>query len=422
MASRYRLQPTAEQTAVMAMHCSHARFVWNLCLEQTNMYRPQWGATPNKYEQKRQLTEARKDSFLGEGSSVVQQQALRDFDQAMRNWWGGTHGRPTWRRHGIHEAFAIRDLTVRKLNRHWAEVLVPKCGLVKFRLSRPVPPEAKSARVTLDRAGRWHVSFTAPQPTFNREATGESVGVDVGIAHTLTLSTGEHLDMPALLTPGKAQRKRRLQRQMARQRKGSNRRDRTKAKVANLAAREADRRNDWIEKTSTDLVRRFDRIALEDLKIVSMVRSASGTIEAPGVNVAQKRGLNRAIHAQAWGKLRKRCEDKASAATSLCVVEVVNPRNTSRRCSECGHTENGNRKNQATFQCVSCGHSEHADVNASKNIKCKTAVGSTVTGRGGTPEYRPDKTSTVSAQLALSGASARNPLALAMGNFNCCTS
>jgi hypothetical protein len=107
--------------------------------------------------------------------------------------------------------------------------------------------------------------------------------------------------MPKLLSKGERQRKRRLQRKLARQVKGSNRRNKTKLAIAKLSAKESDRRKDWIEKTTTELVRNYDLIALEDLKVKNMTRSAKGTSETPGKNVAQKRGLNRAILEQLTG-------------------------------------------------------------------------------------------------------------------------
>ena len=400
MAHRYRLDPAAADLPVLVLHCSHARAVWNVALEQANMYRKHWGPTPNAAVRQRQLAEARQSlPWLKNGSSPVQQQALRDFDQAMRNWWAGTHGRPTWRSSAKgHHSFRVRDVNVRRLSRKWAEVHVPKLGFVRFRLSRPLPDEFGMATISMNRAGRWHVSFTAPQPAFQRETTGKSVGVDVGVAHALTLSTGEHMDMPVLLTAGEAQRKRRLQRQMARQRPGSKRRQATKHKIARLCAREADRRNDWIEQTTTRLVREFDHISIEDLHVTNMVRSAKGTITEPGVNVAQKRGLNRAIHRQGWSTIRRRLEQKAKAATTECVVVAINPRGTSQRCNVCGHTDSANRKNQAVFHCRACGHSDNADINASRNIN---AAGLAVTGRGGTaPAQRaqcPNETSTTEA-------------------------
>lgn len=393
MAHRYRLQPSEMQVPVLGMHCAHARAVWNVALEQANLFRRHWGPTPNAAERQRQLAEARKESWLGEGSSAVQQQALRDFDQALKNWWAGTHGRPTWRTKDRNNSFRVRDVNVRKINRRWAELLVPKLGMVRFRLSRPLPAEYGMATISMDRAGRWHVSFTAPQPSFQRATTGRTVGVDVGVVHTLTLSTGEHIDMPTLLSPGEAQRKVRLQRQFARQRKGSARRERTKRAIARLSAREVDRRNDWIEQTTTRLVREFDRITIEDLQVKNMVRSASGTIETPGVNVAQKRGLNRSIHRQSWAKWRTRLEQKAAAATEQCQVIAVNPRGTSQRCACCGHTEPDNRESQTVFVCRACGHRANADVNAAKNIN---AAGHAVAGRGGS-HGRADETSTTRA-------------------------
>jgi putative transposase len=334
MAHKYRLQPSDMQLPVLGMHCAHARAVWNVALEQANLYRKHWGPTPNAAVRQRQLAEARKDSWLSEGSSSVQQQALRDFDQALKNWWAGTHGRPTWRSKERNNSFRVRDVNVRKINRRWAELSVPKLGMVRFRLSRPLPAEYGMATIS----------------------------------------------MPTLLTSGEAQRKVRLQRHLARQRKGSNRRARTKHAIARLSAREADRRNNWIEQTTTDLVRRFDRISIEDLQVKNMVRSASGTIEEPGTNVAQKRGLNRSIHRQAWAKWRTRLEQKAAAATEQCQVIAVNPCRTSQRCARCGHTEPNNRESQAVFVCRACGHRAHADVNASENIN---AAGHAVAGRGG---------------------------------------
>ena len=383
MAGRFRLYPDDTSAGAMMRHCADARYVWNLALEQANTYRAERGPTPNSAVRMRQLADARSETWLGEGSSVVQQQALRDFDQALQNWWGGTHHRPTWRKAGQSEGFRVRDLSVAKLNRKWGTVYIAKVGPVRFRLTRPWGDvaSAKSARVTLDRAGRWHVSFTGGQPPFERTGTGtgSAVGLDMGIAATLTTSAGEQLHMPALLTAGEAQRKHRLQRRMSRQCKGSRRRARTKALVARLAAREADRRKDWIEKTTTQLVRDHDVIAVEDLKVSNMVRSAQGTVKAPGKNVAQKRGLNRSIQSQAWALLRQRLEDKALAAIPPVVVVAVNPANTSRRCSGCGHTAQDNRKSQAVFSCQSCGYTGNADVNAALNI---LTAGLAVSGRG----------------------------------------
>jgi len=395
MAHRYRLFPGPAEMAILAKHCGDARHVWNVALEQANCWRPGRASSPGSAERFRQLAEARQAfDWLKAGSSSVQQQALRDFDQALKNWWAGTHRRPRWRSKGYAEGFCVRDVTVARLNRRWATIHVPKCGPVRFRLSRPLPKEHGMARVTLDRARRWHVSFAGPQPVLHRRPTGRAVGVDMGVAATVTTSE-EDTATVAGLGPGEAQRRRRLERKLARQSKGSRRREATKVSLARLKAREADRRKDWVEKTTTALVRSFDLVAIEDLAVKNMVASGRGTTQAPGTNVAQKRGLNRSIHAQGWAMFRRRLEDKAAA----CAVTVVavDPKHTSQRCHACGYTASENRESQAVFWCRACGHQANADVNAARNI---LAAGLAVTARGGTPGRGPSEARTLREGLA----------------------
>jgi len=180
------------------------------------------------------------------------------------------------------------------------EVWIPKAGWVRFRWSRPVPAGVRSFRVTMDRAGRWHVAFAAIPGPVPAPGNGQVAGIDRGIAVSAALSTGELLRAPGLTPPQRA-RLRRLERTLARARRGSARRSRAKLAAARLRARETDRRTDWAEKTSTDLARRFDLIRVEDLNIANMTRSAGGTVAQPGRNVAQKTGLNRGGHAVGLG-------------------------------------------------------------------------------------------------------------------------
>lgn len=368
MARRYRLYPTPAQEAVMNRHCADARFVWNLALEQANLYRV-GRSTPGNAERMRQLTEARHDSWLGEGSSSVQQAALRDFDRAMRNWWKGSHGRPTWRKKHLHNGFVIRDITWQKLNRHWAEITIPKCGQVKFRLSRPVG-EHGSARVTLDPAGRWHVSLVSALQPLDRHATGAAVGIDRGVANSLATNDGTMAHAPALSSGEQVEFVRR-QIAMAQHLKGSPERDLHRKVVARTCARLADRRKDWVEKSTTDLVRCYDVVAVENLNVRGMVRRPA---PRPGEREGEwlpngaraKAALNQAILAQCWGFWLCRLKEKAA----LCGVEVIEvpARNTSRRCPSCGHISARNRENQARFRCEKCGHEDHADTNAARNI------------------------------------------------------
>jgi putative transposase len=372
------MMPAPAQEIILAQHCAHARYVWNLAVEQQSWWRPGRKGAPGYCAQAVQLTQARAASdWLSSGSQMVQQQALRDFAQAMVNYFAGSHGKPTWHKGRRDEGFrivAVKPAHIRRLSHKTGEVWIPKAGWVRFRWSRPVPA-AKSYRVTRDRADRWHIAFaTLPEP-ISGPGDGEVVGIDRGVAVSAALSTGELLCCPGL-HPGERARLRRLQRKLARAGKGSNRRARLRTALAKLKAREVDRRKDWAEKTSTALARQFDVIRVEDLHIPGMTRSARGTTERPGRGVRQKAGLNRGILGSGWGLLVRRLEDKAPGR-----VEKISPAYTSQQCSACGHVAAESRKSQALFRCAACGYTGNADVNAARNI----AAGHAVTARGRSP-------------------------------------
>ena len=350
--SRYRLYPTTAQEAALLEHCAHARYVWNLAVEQHAHWRPGRTAAPGYAEQNRQLTQARATfAWLGAGSVIVQQQALRDFQQAMRNFFAGTHRR--------------------------SRVLDPKVGWVRFRRSRPLPA-ARSYRVKRDRAGRWHIAFAAIPVPVSGPGNGTVVGIDRGVTVTLALSDGTSYQAPD--QAARDRRIQRLQRHLARARRGSRRRQQLKSRLARLQARNADARKDWVEQTSTEVAGRYDLIRIEDLRVAGMTRSARGTAAQPGRNVAAKAGLNRSIMRQGWSLFATRLEHKAAGR-----LEKIDPAYTSQRCSACGHVAAGSRKSQALFACVACNYTANADLNAARNI----AAGHAVTARGGRPSGRP---------------------------------
>jgi transposase len=378
------MYPNPLQEAALLEQCGHARYVWNLALEQRSMWTRDKGPTPRYVEQARQLTEARGAfDWLRAGSQTVQQQALRDFDQAVKNFHAGTHRQPTWRKAGLHDGFRIvgsQAARVVKLSRKWAKVNVPKVGWVRFKLSRAVP-EAKSYRVTRDRSGRWHIAFAVIPGPIPAPGSGGVVGVDRGVTVSAALSTGELLSCPDL-SDRELTRLKNLQRRLARCRRGSNRRRRVRAAVAKLQARAGDRRKDWVEKTSTMLARRFDVIRVEDLRVTRMTKRPrpKPDPERAGAYLPNRRrakaGLNRGILANGWGGLVQRLEHKAAGR-----LERVVPAYTSQTCSTCGHCAPGNRESQAVFRCAACGHQAHADVNAAVNI----AAGRAVSARRETP-------------------------------------
>jgi len=225
--ARYRLLPSLDQEALLQDHCSHARYVWNLAVEQHLHWRPGRANAPSYLEQCRQLTQARAEHpWLAAGSQMVQQQALRDFAHAMSAFIDPRNParRPSWRKAGRDEGFrivALKPEHVRRLSRKSGVVWIPKVGWVRFRWSRVVPG-AKSYRVTSDRAGRWHVAFAAIPDPIPAPGNNEVVGIDRGIAVPAALSTGELLHI-AGLTREERKRLRRLERKLARAKTGLNR-------------------------------------------------------------------------------------------------------------------------------------------------------------------------------------------------------
>ncbi|MGC9541638.1 RNA-guided endonuclease InsQ/TnpB family protein [Streptomyces sp. UG1] len=273
---------------------------------------------------------------------------------------------------------------------------------MRFRLSckgkGATLPAAKTYRVTFHN-GQWHLAFAVIPEPIDAPGTGEIIGIDRGVKITAALSDGRKLNCPQLTVKERAQI-RKHQRRAARAPRGSEAKTAGYAKVARLKAREAGRRKDWCEKTSTMLARTYGLVRFEKLNIKNMTRSAKGTVEQPGKRVGQKAGLNRGILAQGWGLLRRRTRDKAPGR-----VEDVPAPFTSLRCSACGWIEKKSRKSQADFVCVSCGFTCNADENAANNVAA---------GQGGIP--RPRRSAGAGGVTAAAGrSSAREPQPIWVG-------
>ncbi len=366
------LKPTAVQGAGMLQHCQDTRFVWNIGLEQRSM----WSQTRRFYAQKinfatqsRELAELRAElDWVGEGSSAVQQGALRDLDTAFTNFFEKRADYPAFKKRDSRAgSFVVRDLKVRRVNHRWGETLIPKVGWVRFRPSKTWTEieAATSARVKL-RHGRWTVSFTTPARDKINPGTGAMIGIDRGVANTIATSDADMFQAPTLTT-GEKKRFLALEQRVSRQRKGSARREKTIKDLGKLRLRLDDRRTDWIEQTTTLLARQYDVVALEKLNTVGMTKRVAPKPDPENEGFylpngrAAKSGLNRAILASCWGKFAQRLEHKTN-------VKYVNPQNTSRECFECHHISADNRKSQAVFECQKCGHEAHADTNAAKII------------------------------------------------------
>ncbi|WDZ90526.1 transposase [Nocardiopsis sp. HUAS JQ3] len=340
------------------------------------------------------IRQARKDlPWLAALPAQAAQQVLKTYFRAWQNCWAGRAGPPVFKAR-LRSRMCVdvpqgRDLNIKRVARKWGIVQIPKVGVVRFRWTKDLPVGKRAgaankvtgARLVWEAHG-WHVVLRVrtevkePAPHI-----GPGVGIDRGVAKPLALSDGTFREHGPWLSPGEAERLRRLECTAARQRRqrtpgqsSSNRLRRTYDQIARVRAKAKRRALDWQHRVTHALAEEFGVVGVEDLHIAGMVRAARGTVEAPGTNVAQKSGLNRAIAGQAWGRTVTLLEYKL-ADRGGHLVRVPAPY-TSRRCSACQAITEGSRESRDRFVCKApgCGYAAHADINAACNVEYLTRL------------------------------------------------
>ncbi|WP_433380836.1 RNA-guided endonuclease InsQ/TnpB family protein [Streptosporangium sp. CA-115845] len=394
-----RLDLNAEQVAVLDAQAHTARALWNLLHEYFTFRQGRFATLKDCDAAIR--TARHEIDWLAQLPAQAAQAVLRTYRQAWANFLNPGHPakRPTFKGR-LRSRLAVdvpqaRDLQIKRVNRRWGAINLPKVGRVRFRWTKDLPgltgggPAGRitGARLVKDACG-WQVVFrtqtlVAPPPTAH---PGHTVGIDRGVTVALALSDGTMREHGPWLTPGEKEHLRRLEKTSARRRaarpkktRPSGREERTYHQIARLRAKAKRRAVDWQHQTTTELATAFAVIKVENLSITNMVGSAKGTIKNPGRNVAQKAGLNRSISGEAWGRTVTLLEYK-SADRGGRVVKVPAP-GTSQMCHRCGHRDADSR-DKTVFACTdpACGWVGHADTNAAINIK--NAVGTPVSGRG----------------------------------------
>lgn len=342
------------------------RAVYNAALEERQLRYNQQNRKSTSYaHQANQLPALKKEfPWLKEAPAQCLQQGLMDLNGAFEKFFAGTHGYPSFRRKGRNDSFRLPQPDQLEVGED--HIRLPKFGEVKYRRSRRchrVWGEVRS--ITVKRGNDvWHASVNCvveiadPVPLPPLET---AVGIDRGVAVSAALSSGEKFYVPRF-TPGEAKRMRRLQKRLSRQKKGSKNREKARRQISLLWGRLRHRRLDAIHRFTTRVAKNHGLIALEELAVENMTKSARGTREEPGRNVRRKAGLNRAILGQCWGEMRRQFLYKAEWYGSK-VVEIL-PAYTSQTCSRCWHVHEENRITQALFRCHECGLEINADLNA----------------------------------------------------------
>ncbi len=381
-AYKFRLKTNQTIARKLAQFAGCSRLVWNkaLAFQKERLNTKQ--SCLSYAGLTKELTQWKKEEelfFLKQVHSQALQQSLKNLSQALSEAFDQTNPKqfPKFKKKGQKDSFRYPQGF--KIDNANGRVFLPKIGWVRYNKSQNVVGEAKN--VTVSKKGQhWFVSIQVELNVKIPKHTSKSiVGGDLGIARFLTLSNQKYYESLNVFKTLK-DKLAKLQKQLAKKQKFSNKWKRLKAKITKLHIRIANTRNDYLHKISSELSKNHAIVILEDLKIANMSKSAQGTVENPGKNVKQKSGLNRAILDQGWREFVDQLEYKLTWSGGQLVQ--VNPRNTSRKCPKCSYISAENRKTQAIFSCQNstCKYSENADYVGSLNVR---EAGLALLGLGG---------------------------------------
>ena len=386
---RVRLYPTNRQRARLGFMLDVTRELYNALLqERRDAYRR--GVRVTSKQQYAELTALRKpmhriDSRLVAVYRECEDAVLHRLDLAFAAFFrriarGETPGYPRYKAatRWAQLAFPHGDRAL-KFNAAQTKVIVPGIGAVRLRKGRAIPPFGRAWLVHQNE--RWYACFECERAITPLPPSDAIVGIDRGVHVLAATSDGGLIDNKAFGERNRrriALHQRRLEELTVRDAAGRvrNRQDPTrKAAVLRLARakeREANRRRDYLHKKARAIVESAGLIGLENLNLRAMTRSAKGSIEQPGRNVAAKAALNRRMLDAGFGQLHRLIAEKAEEAVRRVVL--VDARFSSQECSRCGHLASESRRRRR-FACVRCGFRCHADVNAALVIRGRAQLG-----------------------------------------------
>lgn len=303
------------------------------------------------FSQNKQLPEIKK---IREDLNCVYSQVLQDvlnrLDKTFKSFFdrikkGEKAGFPRFKNENQFDSFCFPQSGFKLQN---DRLVLSKIGKMRIRLSREIQGKIKTCTIKRE-IDNWFVVFACETEKELLEKTGESVGVDVGLENFATLSSGEQIENPRFLRVSERYLKT-AQRNVSRKKKSSNNRRKAVKLLAKQHLKIKRQRLDFLHKTSLDLVRRFDDIAVEDLNISGMMKTHY---------------LAKSISDASWKIFLNILESKAENAGKR--VWKVNARNTSQICSGCGERVK-KTLSQRTHKCPDCGLTLNRDENAAKNI------------------------------------------------------
>ncbi|NES03210.1 MAG: IS200/IS605 family element transposase accessory protein TnpB [Okeania sp. SIO2F4] len=355
---KYRIYPNHVQITKLNQLFGCCRYVWNQSLAHCNQLYINGIIKPSYTDLTKQfITQAKRELlWLKEVASTPLQQSLKDLDQAYKNFFNSCKGK----RKGLKvkpPKFKSRKSkqTARFVGANYQinqdKIYLPKVGKIKIFWSRPLASKPTSLTIIRDSANRYFASFVIETNPESLPKADNSIGIDLGISTFATLSNGEKILAPK---PLKKNLKKlvKFQRRFAKSLPGSKRREKRRMKIARLHAKIQDIRTDFLHKLSTNLVRKYDTIVLEDLNVSGMVRNHK---------------LAKAISDLGWRQFRTLTEAKCEKyGREFRVINKWEP--TSQKCSCCGFRGGKKELNVREWTCLNCGAKHDRDVNAAINI------------------------------------------------------
>ena len=340
------------------------------------------------YDHYNQFTQIRKNDERWSGMGIqIGRGVLQRLERAKNGFYrrcqaGEAPGYPKWKAGRRWKTIEIVQPIPGMVTRKRGKLVIKVKGLPIMRI-RPrcqLPPSSSLKSLTITRKPNGvyaSLGYEAEKEVL--PPTGKVVGMDRGVTDRLTLSDGQSISRRRIGDTTE------LQQRISKCRKNSNTQAKLYRQLRRYKAREAVSHRNECHRITTDIIRSYDLIAIEQLEIANMVRSAKGTVERPGRNVAAKSGLNRAISEQGWSILATQLAYKAQWYGRQFVE--VDPKHTSQTCSRCGKVDAAARQKKK-YHCGRCGLRIDADINAASNI---LARGLTATGGSPSPGRKTEK-------------------------------
>ncbi|WDZ88332.1 RNA-guided endonuclease TnpB family protein [Nocardiopsis sp. HUAS JQ3] len=356
----FRVYPDADQRGALARAFGCVRVVYNDALRARETAHANGEAFPTAGElSTRLIAQAKKTeerSWLGEVSSVVLQQSLRDLDAAYRNFFDGLQGkRPGVGPPRFKSRKDSRQSVRFTANARWkiteaGKLSLPKVGEVKVKWSRALPSTPSTVIVIKDAAGRYFASFVVETDDQPLPETPADVGIDLGLGHFAVLSDGTKVANPRFLRRAEKKLKK-TQRALSRKQKGSNNRAKTRVKVARAHAKVTDARREFHHRLSTRIVRENQAVYVEDLCVKGLGRAR----------------LAKSVHDAGWSAFVAMLEYKA-ARYGRTFARVGRFLPSSQTCSVCYVIDGPKPLHVRTWTCGGCGAVHDRDVNASRVV------------------------------------------------------